>query len=174
MHAEHLARPRANDPAASPKTALPRPARPVLPSARRFRNEVGQSRHRRALLRRRRASCPASDQHRPALLSPSSGPPATIKVALAPHRSQGRQHAGLQRAQRLRPAVGARWRQVRPGFLLKPTWVSALGTPGTSSGQVRPSPAGIPAAGEVESAQGVALQGLGFMQGVLCKAGNDS
>jgi hypothetical protein len=67
-----------------------------------------------------------------------------------------------------------RRRQVRPGFLLKPTRVSAIGTPGTSSGQVRPSPAGIPAAGEVQSAPGAALQGLGFMQGVLCKAGTNS
>jgi hypothetical protein len=37
--------------------------------------------------------------------------------------------------------VGAHRRRDRPGILLKSTRVNPLGTPGTSSGQVRPPPA---------------------------------
>jgi hypothetical protein len=96
-------------------------------------------------------------------------PPATIPVAGAPPGRQTRRHAGLQWAQPLRPVVGARRRRDRPGFSLKSTRVNTLGTPGTSSDQVRPPPALNLATGEVSPPPGTTLQERRYFQGDLCK-----
>jgi hypothetical protein len=81
------------------------------------------------------------DSCRPTTSLPPLDPKQPSPSPCTPHRRQGRRHTGLQRAQRLGPAVGARRRRDRPGILPKSTCVNPLGTPGPSFGQVRPPPA---------------------------------
>jgi hypothetical protein len=96
-------------------------------------------------------------------------PPFNYPGSRCPARTPDPWHAGLQRAQPLRPVVGARRRRDRPGFPLKSTRVNPLGTPGTSSDQVRPPPALNLAAGEVSPPPGTTLQQRRYFQGDLCK-----
>jgi hypothetical protein len=100
---------------------------------------------RRRAVRRRRPPWPLPppsftplDSRHPTTSLPPLDPKQPSPSPCTPHRRQGRRHAGLQRVQRLRPAVGARRRRDQPGILLKSTRVNPLGTLGTSSGQVRP------------------------------------
>jgi hypothetical protein len=128
-----------------------RPGVPPLPRPRRFAGAVPKiAVHKLAVdpVYHRRSPWPLLppsfaplDSHSPTTSLPPLDTKQPSSSPCTPHRRQGRWHTGLQRAQRLRPAVGARQRRDRPRILPKSTRVNPQGTPGPSSGQVRPPPA---------------------------------
>jgi hypothetical protein len=115
--------------------------------------------------RRRRAPFPAPNQHHPTCYSPSLVLPRRLHTVARLPSPAGAEQQRRRRPDQSQHAADARQPLLEPSFLFKSTRVSTPSIPRPAAGQVRRSPAGNLAAGEVSPPPGTTLQRFDSFQG---------